>query len=117
MHEYLQSGRFAWCVPSLGGGGSSCQFVAEDGKPPLDWFGVNFYSRWGPLSYMFVLSFTKHIVIMVLSLTVTNEHQTLSHHASTSCQVVAEDGKPFLDWLGANFYSRWGPLPFLCACW
>ncbi|KAF6258060.1 glycoside hydrolase superfamily [Scenedesmus sp. NREL 46B-D3] len=45
MHEYLQSGRFAWCVPSLDADGSSCKFVAEDGKPPMDWFGVNFYSR------------------------------------------------------------------------
>ncbi|WIA39927.1 hypothetical protein OEZ86_013361 [Tetradesmus obliquus] len=45
MHEYLQSGKFAWCVPSLGSGGSSCSFVVQDGRPPLDWFGVNFYSR------------------------------------------------------------------------
>jgi hypothetical protein len=27
------------CVPSFEAGGSSCKFVAEDGKPPLDWLG------------------------------------------------------------------------------
>eukprot|EP00879_Flechtneria_rotunda_P000936 GHRR01001065.1.p1 GENE.GHRR01001065.1~~GHRR01001065.1.p1 ORF type:complete len:381 (+),score=71.01 GHRR01001065.1:157-1299(+) len=42
MDEYLLKGRFKWCVPGLS---DSCVFEAQDHIPPLDWFGVNYYSR------------------------------------------------------------------------
>lgn len=46
MHEYLLTGRFAWCMPSLfNEGGMTCVFQVQDQQPPMDWFGVNYYSR------------------------------------------------------------------------
>jgi beta-glucosidase/6-phospho-beta-glucosidase/beta-galactosidase len=43
IHGYFTRGEFSWCVPGLLE--DDCVFQVQDDKPPLDWFGVNFYSR------------------------------------------------------------------------
>lgn len=46
VHNYLLTGRFSWYVPSLTHiSGARCVLDVQDTRPPLDWFGVNFYSR------------------------------------------------------------------------
>eukprot|EP01024_Parvocaulis_polyphysoides_P036213 TRINITY_DN32217_c1_g1_i2.p1 TRINITY_DN32217_c1_g1~~TRINITY_DN32217_c1_g1_i2.p1 ORF type:complete len:466 (+),score=25.36 TRINITY_DN32217_c1_g1_i2:170-1567(+) len=44
--EYLEKGKFNWKVPIvLFGGGVKYQEKGDWDKPPIDWFGVNYYSR------------------------------------------------------------------------
>lgn len=35
------------CVFGVSCVGARCVLDVQDPRPPLDWFGVNFYSRWG----------------------------------------------------------------------
>eukprot|EP00877_Chromochloris_zofingiensis_P014278 jgi/Chrzof1/9103/Cz03g36040.t1 len=41
VHQWMLTGKYAWCVPFYG-----CWiYYEEGGRPPCDWFGVNYYSR------------------------------------------------------------------------
>jgi hypothetical protein len=42
IHEWMRSGRFKWCVPLKG---CWVDWQEPEGRPPCDWFGVNYYSR------------------------------------------------------------------------
>lgn len=44
MHVWMMSGRFQWEVPLLG---TWVTWQHPGGKPPCDWWGINYYSRWG----------------------------------------------------------------------
>ncbi len=40
----MVSGAYEWSVPLLG---TVLRWQHPGGKPPCDWFGINYYSRWG----------------------------------------------------------------------
>lgn len=42
MHDWMLTGHFEWKVPLLG---RKILWQLPEGKPPCDWFGVNYYSR------------------------------------------------------------------------
>ena len=42
VHHWMLTGEFSWRVPFLG---EVARFNEPGGKPPCDWFGVNYYSR------------------------------------------------------------------------
>eukprot|EP00878_Enallax_costatus_P007609 GHUV01007967.1.p1 GENE.GHUV01007967.1~~GHUV01007967.1.p1 ORF type:complete len:378 (+),score=113.54 GHUV01007967.1:966-2099(+) len=42
VHQFLLTGRFTWTIPVLG---QWIEWQYPGGKPPMDWFGVNYYSR------------------------------------------------------------------------
>lgn len=46
IHQWMLTGKFTWKVPLLG---QWLEWQHPGGKPPCDWFGVNYYSRWGVL--------------------------------------------------------------------
>lgn len=41
MHDFMKTGRFTWEVPFIG---KAIEFEFN-GKPPLDFWGVNYYGR------------------------------------------------------------------------
>lgn len=43
VHKWMLTGKFTWDVPLLG---RWLEWQYPGGKPPCDWFGVNYYSRW-----------------------------------------------------------------------
>ncbi len=42
VHKWMLTGKFTWDVPILG---RWLEWQYPEGKPPCDWFGVNYYSR------------------------------------------------------------------------
>lgn len=42
VHNWMLTGKFTWDVPILG---RWLEWQHPGGKPPCDWFGVNYYSR------------------------------------------------------------------------
>lgn len=44
VHKWMLTGKFTWDVPLLG---RWLEWQYPGGKPPCDWFGVNYYSRCG----------------------------------------------------------------------
>uniref|UniRef100_A0A383W4H1 Glycoside hydrolase family 1 protein n=1 Tax=Tetradesmus obliquus TaxID=3088 RepID=A0A383W4H1_TETOB len=42
IHQWMLTGKFTWKVPLLG---QWLEWQHPGGKPPCDWFGVNYYSR------------------------------------------------------------------------
>ena len=42
VHAWMLTGRFTWDVPLLG---RWMEWRLPEGRPPSDWFGVNYYSR------------------------------------------------------------------------
>jgi beta-glucosidase len=42
IEEYFNSGHYEWRMPGLG---VWLNFQDPAGKPPCDWWGINFYSR------------------------------------------------------------------------
>lgn len=42
VHQFLLTGKFTWTIPVLG---KWLEWQYPGGKPPMDWFGVNYYSR------------------------------------------------------------------------
>jgi hypothetical protein len=44
VHQWMLTGHFTWKVPVLG---KWLEWRLPEGRPPCDWFGVNYYSRWG----------------------------------------------------------------------
>ena len=44
FHEWMMTGRFQWWLPFKFG--RAVDWQQEGGKPPCDWFGVNYYSRY-----------------------------------------------------------------------
>jgi hypothetical protein len=42
VHKWMLTGKFTWDVPILG---RWLEWQYPGGKPPCDWFGVNYYSR------------------------------------------------------------------------
>jgi hypothetical protein len=42
VHTWMLTGKFTWKVPLLG---QWLEWQHPGGKPPCDWFGVNYYSR------------------------------------------------------------------------
>jgi len=43
VHNWMLTGHFEWKVPVLG---KWIEWWLPEGRPPCDWFGVNYYSRW-----------------------------------------------------------------------
>lgn len=42
VHQWMLTGKFTWKVPLLG---QWLEWQHPGGRPPCDWFGVNYYSR------------------------------------------------------------------------
>lgn len=47
VHQFMLTGKFTWKVPVLG---QWLEWHYPGGRPPFDWFGVNYYSRWDNMS-------------------------------------------------------------------
>lgn len=51
VHDWMLTGRFEWRVP-LRGVVHTWQY--KGGKPPMDWWGIQYYSRFWPSFIPFV---------------------------------------------------------------